>query len=81
MFQAGARLQQAAAAAVSTLLKIMIDGSAPPGVRTRAAQSLLEWGKEVLHNEDFEVRLFGHIGGSRRTLAQSGGNFTELLKG
>jgi transposase-like protein len=39
--QANARMQQACSAAVSTLLKIMVDPSAPAAVRIRAADRIL----------------------------------------
>jgi len=39
--QATARLQQATRAAVSTLLKLMVDQNTPPSVRVRAADSVL----------------------------------------
>src|SRR4051794_33572457 len=39
--QSTARLQQATSAAVSTLLKIMVDAGTPPSVRVRAADSVL----------------------------------------
>ena len=57
MFQANARLQQAASAAVSTLLKIMIDPSAPASARVRAADRVLERGRQGLETEDLEIRL------------------------
>src|SRR5258707_14992157 len=40
--QSIARLQQASSAAVSVLVKIMIDPSAPPSTRIRAADSVLD---------------------------------------
>ena len=39
--QCMARLQQASAAAVSTLLKVMLDPTSPPGSRVRAADCVL----------------------------------------
>jgi transposase-like protein len=53
--QSNARLQQASSAAVSTLLKIMIDPSAPASAR--AADRILERGQQGLEIEDLEVRL------------------------
>jgi len=51
-----ARLQQASTAAVSTLLKIMIDPAAPPhSVRVRAADSVLNHAKQAIEIEDVEV--------------------------
>ena len=55
--QSNARLQQASSAAVSTLLKIMVDPSAPASARVRAADRILERGKQGLETEDLEVRL------------------------
>jgi hypothetical protein len=55
--QANARLQQASSAAVSTLVKIMVDPSAPASARVRAADRILERGKQGLETEDIEVRL------------------------
>jgi hypothetical protein len=43
--EATARLQQATSAAVSTLLKVMVDPSSPPSVRVRAADSVLDHAK------------------------------------
>ena len=59
MFQANARLQQASSAAVSTLLRMMVDSTVPASVRMRAADCVLSRGNEGLKNEDFEVRLSG----------------------
>jgi len=36
------RLQEASGAAVTTTLKIMLDATAPPGIRLRAAEIVLE---------------------------------------
>lgn len=55
--QSNARLQQASSAAVSTLLKIMVDASAPASTRARAADRILEHAKHALENEDIEVRV------------------------
>ena len=57
MFQANARLQQAASAAVSALLKVMVDQSTPAAVRVRAADCVLARGNQGLENEDLDVRL------------------------
>jgi transposase-like protein len=46
--QSNARLQQASGAAVSTLLKIMVDPSAPASARVRAADRILERGQQGL---------------------------------
>jgi hypothetical protein len=55
--QSVARLQQASTAAVSTLLKIMVDTSTPPSVRVRAADSVLGHAKHAIEIEDIEVRV------------------------
>jgi hypothetical protein len=55
--QSSARLQQATSAAVSTLLKIMVDQSSPPSVRVRAADSVLDHAKQAIEIEDVEVRV------------------------
>jgi hypothetical protein len=55
--QATARLQQATGAAVSTLLKIMVDTNAPPSTRVRAADSVLDHATKAIEIEDVEVRV------------------------
>jgi hypothetical protein len=55
--QSIARLQQASTAAVSTLLKIMIDPATPPSTRVRAADSVLDHAKHAIEIEDVEVRV------------------------
>jgi hypothetical protein len=55
--QSNARLQQASSAAVSTLLKVMVDASAPASARVRAADRILERAKQAIENEDMAVRL------------------------
>lgn len=55
--QSNARLQQASSAAVSTLLKIMVDPGAPASARVRAADRILERAKQGVENEDIEVRV------------------------
>lgn len=55
--QSSARLQQATSAAVSTLLKIMVDTNTPPSVRVRAADSVLDHAKQAIELEDVEVRV------------------------
>ena len=51
------RLQQAAGAATATLLKIMVDVTAPAGSRVRAADCILEHAASALEMEDLQVRL------------------------
>lgn len=55
--QSVGRLQQASAAAVSTLLKIMIDPMAPTSSRVRAAVSVIEKTQKALELEDIEARV------------------------
>jgi len=55
--QSIARLQQASGAAVATLLKIMVDPSAPPSTRVRAADSVLDHSAKAIELEDIEMRL------------------------
>jgi hypothetical protein len=51
------RLQHGAGAAVSTLLKIMLDVSAPWASRVRAADRVLGYAESALELEDIQVRL------------------------
>ena len=55
--QSIARLQQASTAAVSTLLKIMVDPNAPASVRVRAADSVLDHSRQAIEIEDVEGRV------------------------
>lgn len=55
--QSNARLQQASSAAVSTLLKIMVDPGAPAAARVRAADHVLDHSKQSIESEDIEVRV------------------------
>src|ERR1019366_7785700 len=55
--QSIARLQQASGAAVSTLLKIMVDSSAPASSRVRAAENVLEKCARAIETEEMEARL------------------------
>jgi hypothetical protein len=55
--QSIARLQQAASAAASTLLKIMVDPQAPPSCRIRAADSVLNQAAKAMEIEDIEARV------------------------
>lgn len=57
MRQANARLQQGASAAVSALLKVMLDPSTPASARVRAADCILARGNQGLENEDLHIRL------------------------
>jgi len=55
--QSIARLQQASSAAVSTLLKVMIDPNSPASTRVRAADSILGHAAKAIEIEDIEVRV------------------------
>jgi transposase-like protein len=55
--QAIARLQQAASAASTTLLKIMVDSNSPPSCRLRAADSVLSHAAKAIEIEDIEARV------------------------
>jgi|ERR1017187_10704301 hypothetical protein len=55
--QAIARLQQAAGAAVSTLLKVMIDPNSPASSKVRAADSVLDHSAKAIELEDIQARL------------------------
>jgi len=55
--QSIARLQQATSAAVSTLLKVMVDPSTPASTRVRAADSVLDHSAKAIELEDIEARL------------------------
>lgn len=55
--QSIARLQQATSAAVSTLLKVMIDPGTPASVKVRAADSVLDHSAKSIELEDIEARL------------------------
>jgi hypothetical protein len=55
--QSVARLQQATGAAVSTLLKVMVDPSTPASTRVRAADSVLDHSAKSIELEDIEARL------------------------
>src|SRR5260370_11360509 len=50
--QSVARLQQASGAAVSTLLKIMVDTNTPASTRVRAADSVLDHSAKPIEIED-----------------------------
>ncbi len=55
--QSIARLQDASGAAVTTVLKIMLDTSAPAGTRLRAAEVVLERAAKAIEMEDIEARV------------------------
>jgi transposase-like protein len=55
--QSIARLQNASGAAVTTVLKIMLDTNAPAGARLRAAEIVLEQTTQATEMEDIEARV------------------------
>ncbi len=55
--QSIARMQQASSAAVSTLLKVMVDASTPASTKVRAADSVLNHSAKAIEIEDIEVRV------------------------
>src|SRR5579864_2362707 len=55
--QSIARLQQATGAAVSTLLKVMVDAGTPASTKVRAADSVLNHSAKAIEIEDIEVRV------------------------
>ena len=55
--QSVARLQQATGAAVSTLLKVMVDPSTPASTKVRAADSVLDHSAKAIEIEDIEARV------------------------
>jgi transposase-like protein len=55
--QSVARLQQASGAAVTTLLKLMIDPATPPSTKARAADSVLDHSAKAIELEDIEARV------------------------
>jgi hypothetical protein len=55
--QSVARLQQATSAAVTTLLKVMVDPSTPASAKVRAADSVLDHAAKAIEIEDIEARV------------------------
>jgi transposase-like protein len=55
--QALVRLQQASGAAVSSILKILIDTNAPASTRLRAADLVLDHTARAIELEDIEARV------------------------
>jgi hypothetical protein len=55
--QSIARLQQAATAATTTLLKVMVDPAAPVASRVRAADTVLMHAMKAIEIEDVEARV------------------------
>jgi hypothetical protein len=55
--QALARMQQGSAAAASVMFKLMMDASAPPAVRLRAAECVFDRAIRGVELEDIEARI------------------------
>jgi transposase-like protein len=55
--QSIARLQQATSAAVTTLLKVMVDPGSPASAKVRAADSVLDHAAKAIEIEDLEARI------------------------
>ena len=55
--QSLARLQQASGAAVSALLKVMVDKTTPPASRVRAADRVLDHATKATALENIEARI------------------------
>lgn len=55
--QSIARLQQATSAAVTTLLKVMVDAATPASTKVRAADSVLDHAAKAIEIEDIEARV------------------------
>ena len=55
--QSIARLQQASSAAVSTILKVMVDANTPASTKVRAADSVLNHSAKAIELEDIEARV------------------------
>ena len=55
--QSIARLQQASSVAVSVLVKMMVDPTAPHSTRVRAADSVLGHAAKAIEIEDIDVRV------------------------
>ncbi len=55
--QGTARLQQSANAAVSTVLRVMVDQNTPASTKLRAADLVLTHGAKAIEIEDIEARL------------------------
>jgi hypothetical protein len=55
--QTVARLQQAAPAAATTLLRMLVDSNVPASVRVRAAECIINHAIKAIELEDIEARL------------------------
>jgi len=55
--QSVARLQHGSSAAVSVLLKVMLDAGTPPNTKVRAAESVITHAAKAIEIEDIEARV------------------------
>ena len=55
--QAVAKLQRGAAAAATTLLKVMLDQGTPASVKVRAAECVMNHSSKAIEIEDIETRV------------------------
>ena len=55
--RSGSRLLQASSAAVATMVKVMLDPSAPPSVRLHAADRVIQHAEKAYELEDVGLRL------------------------
>jgi hypothetical protein len=55
--QAVARVQQGAGAAVSTMMRLMVDATVPPATRLRAAELVYKHAQDGIETEGFDERL------------------------
>ena len=79
--QSHARLHQASSAAVTTLLKIMVDPKARASARVRAADSIQDRAHKAIENEDKEVRFAAQEQAANLPKKKRfSGSMTELLQ-
>jgi hypothetical protein len=55
--QSIARLQQATSAAVTTLLRVMVDPATPAATKVRAADSIIDHSAKAIELEEIEARV------------------------
>ncbi len=56
-WQAVSRLQQASPAAVTTVMKVMLDPNTPASTRVRASECIINHATKTIEIEDIEARL------------------------
>jgi hypothetical protein len=65
--QANGRLQQATGAAVTTMLKLMLDHTVPASVRIKACECVLDHANKTIEIADIEVRVEALEAAARKT--------------